>query len=186
MISMSLKLLGCAGLALTVGVADVHPTSACTRAVYLGDGIVITGRSSDWAEDLRSNLWIFPRGMKRDGAGGPNTPTWVSKYGSVATSADDFTTADGMNEKGLVANLLYLANADYGRPEEGKPKLSVSIWAQYALDNFATVAEAVEALRTERSRSLRRLCRTSLRRRCICRSRMRAAIPRSLNMSTAS
>jgi choloylglycine hydrolase len=87
MVSTSLKLLGCAGLALTVGVAAVHPTSACTRAIYLGDGIVITGRSSDWAEDLRSNLWIFARGMKRDGAGGPNTPTWVSKYGSVATSA---------------------------------------------------------------------------------------------------
>jgi penicillin V acylase-like amidase (Ntn superfamily) len=68
----SLNLLGCAGVAITVSVAAIHSTAACTRAVYLGDGIVITGRSSDWFEDLRSDLWIFPRGMKRDGAAGPD------------------------------------------------------------------------------------------------------------------
>ena len=136
-------------LGLALALAAVQPAAACTRAVYLGDGIVITGRSADWAQDLRSNLWIFPRGMKRDGAAGPGTPQWVSKYGSVVASAYDFTTADGMNEKGLVANELYLANADYGKPEDGKPKLSVGVWGQYVLDNFATVAEAVEALRAE-------------------------------------
>jgi penicillin V acylase-like amidase (Ntn superfamily) len=53
-----------------------------------------------------------------------------------------------LNEKGLVANLLYLADADYGNAD-GKPMLSISAWPQYVLDNFATVAEAVEALRTE-------------------------------------
>ena len=53
-----------------------------------------------------------------------------------------------MNEKGLVASLLYLADADYGKAD-GKPMLSISAWPQYVLDNFATVAEAVETLRTE-------------------------------------
>jgi penicillin V acylase-like amidase (Ntn superfamily) len=144
-----LELLACVGLALAVSASAVQLAPACTRAVYLGDGIVITGRNSDWDEDLRSNLWIFPRGMKRDGAAGPDSAQWVSKYGSVAASAYEFTTADGMNEKGLVANQLYLANADYGKPEAGRRKLSVAAWAQYALDNFATVAEAVEALRAE-------------------------------------
>ena len=48
-------------------------SGACTRAVYLGtDGVVITGRSMDWSEDMGSNLWKFPRGMQRDGAAGPN------------------------------------------------------------------------------------------------------------------
>ena len=56
-------------------------------------------------------------------------------------------TADGMNEKGLVANILYLAESDYGKPDGSKPPLSISLWGQYALDNFATVAEALDALR---------------------------------------
>ena len=83
--------------------------------------------------------------MKRDGAAGPKSPKWVSKYGSVIASGYDVGTADGINEKGLVANLLYLAESDYGKLD-GKPPLSIAVWAQYVLDNFATVAEAVDAL----------------------------------------
>ncbi len=82
--------------------------NACTRAVYLGsDNVVITGRSMDWAEDIYSNAWVFPRGMARDGATGANTIKWTSKYGSLIVSGYDAGTADGMNEKGLVANVLY-------------------------------------------------------------------------------
>ena len=54
-----------------------------------------------------------------------------------------------MNEKGLVANLLYLAESDYGKPDGSKPLLSISTWAQYVLDNFATVSETVDALAKE-------------------------------------
>ena len=109
------------------------------------NGLVITGRSMDWAEDMHTNLWAFPKGIVRDGAGGANTPQWTSKYGSVIASGYDVGSADGMNEAGLVANLLYLAESDYGAPDD-RPAMSISLWAQYALDNFGTVAEAVEAL----------------------------------------
>ncbi|MFG1473812.1 linear amide C-N hydrolase [Xanthobacter agilis] len=132
------------GTLLGVGAAD-----ACTRAVYLGgEGMVVTGRSMDWSEDMRSNLWAFPAGITRNGAAGANTPKWVAKYGSVIASGYDVGTADGMNEKGLVANLLYLAESQYATPN-GRPALSISLWAQYVLDNFATVTEAVEALAKE-------------------------------------
>jgi len=137
------KLFGCA--AVTTAVIGLAPQSieACTRAVYLGsDGLVITGRNMDWMEDISSNLWVFPRGMQRDGAAGPNSAKWVSKYGSVTVAGYDKATTDGMNEKGFVANLLYLSDADYGKPD-GRPLMSVSTWAQYMLDNYATVAEAV-------------------------------------------
>jgi penicillin V acylase-like amidase (Ntn superfamily) len=60
----------------------------------------------------------------------------------------DIGSADGMNEAGLVANLLYLAESDYGQPD-GKPAISISLWAQYVLDNFATVDATVEALSKE-------------------------------------
>lgn len=125
------------------------PSTACTRAVYIGDdGTVITGRSMDWAEDMYTNLWLFPRGIERDGAAGANTPRWTSKYGSVVASGYELGSADGMNEEGLVANLLFLAESDYGTTE-GKPALSMALWAQYVLDNFSTVAEAVAALEQE-------------------------------------
>jgi penicillin V acylase-like amidase (Ntn superfamily) len=103
----------------------------------------------DWKEDMASNLWIFPAGMKRDGASGPRSITWTSKYGSVIVSGYEAGTTDGMNEKGLVANLLYLAESEYGAPDEARPLLSISAWAQFTLDNYATVAEAVDGLRAE-------------------------------------
>lgn len=122
---------------------------ACTRVLYSGsDNTVITGRSMDWKEDIRSNLWVFPRGFDRNGLAGENSIEWKSKYGSLIITGYDVGTADGMNEKGLVANLLYLAESDYGTAE-GKPTLSMSLWAQYVLDNYATVAEAVENLQNE-------------------------------------
>ena len=119
---------------------------ACTRAVYLGpQGTIITVRSMDWQTDLGSNLWVFPRGMQRDGAAGPNSIKWTSKYGSVVASAFEAATADGMNEKGLVANMLYLAESEYPQapPTSKSQPMSISVWTQYVLDNYATVEEVV-------------------------------------------
>lgn len=128
----------------------VLPAQSCTRVVYLGsDNTVLTGRSMDWSEEMQSNLWVFPQGMKREGAAGPDSIRWTSKYGSVVVSAYEAGSADGINEKGLVANLLYLAESEYGSTHKKGPYLSISAWAQYALDNFATVKEAVEALSKE-------------------------------------
>lgn len=123
---------------------------ACTRALFVGsDDVVIVGRTLDWSEDMHSDLWVFPRGIKRDGAAGPKSITWTSKYGSLITSGYNVGTADGMNEKGLVANMLYLVESDYGKPNDESKLLSISLWAQYVLDNFVTVSEAVDALSLE-------------------------------------
>jgi penicillin V acylase-like amidase (Ntn superfamily) len=149
MIRKSVKLAGCAAVAVVATLAAAPSIEACTRTVYLGsDGLVITGRNMDWVEDISSNLWVFPRGMQRDGAAGPNSVKWIAKYGSATIAGYDKASTDGMNEKGLVANLLYLADSDFGKPGN-KPTLSVTSWAQYVLDNYATVAEAVDALAKE-------------------------------------
>jgi penicillin V acylase-like amidase (Ntn superfamily) len=125
-------------------------TGACTRVLYVAkDGTVITGRSMDWGEDMRSNIWALPKGMKRDGRGGANTPAWESKYGSVTVSAYDIATSEGINEAGLVVNVLALVESDYGTPPAGAKVMSMSSWAQYVLDNHATVAEAVADLQKE-------------------------------------
>ncbi len=123
---------------------------ACTRLVYLGaDDQVITGRSMDWRVDVGTNLWVFPRGMKRSGEAGPNSVEWTSKYGSVIASGYDISTTDGMNEAGLVANVLWLVESTYPKYDGKGPGLSIAAWAQYVLDNFATVQEAVETLEKE-------------------------------------
>ena len=129
------------------------PVAACTRALYVAkDGTVIVGRSMDWGEDMASNMWVLPRGMKRDGRGGKNTISWKSKYGSLIVTAYDIGTAEGMNEKGLVVNELALVESDYGKPAKGDKVISLSTWPQYVLDNFATVAEAVADLQQEKFR----------------------------------
>jgi choloylglycine hydrolase len=132
---------------LAVSVVAVAPASACTRCLRaFADGTVIVGRSMDWVEDPGSDIWVFPRGMKRHGNAGPDSIEWTSRFGSVGVSFYGVATADGMNEKGLTANLLYLAESDYGPSVAGRPNMSVGGWAQYVLDNYATVAEAVAAL----------------------------------------
>lgn len=132
-----------------VSAAAGNQAEACTRVVYTGlDGTVLTGRSMDWTEDTDSDLWIFPRGMERNGAVSKNPLKWRSKYGSVVTSAYDICSTDGMNEMGLVANLLWLAESEYPDWNGTLPGLCISAWVQYVLDNFATVDEAVEAMQS--------------------------------------
>jgi len=143
--SKALKLT--ATLISMIGILSTNPATACTRALYTGtDNTVITGRSMDWSEDMGSEIWVLPRGIKRNGEAGADSPQWQAKFGSVVTSAYGIASADGMNEKGLVMNLLYLAESDYGQSAAGRPPLSITLWGQYALDNFATVAEAVTAM----------------------------------------
>ena len=124
-----------------------QPAKACTRAVYIGpDNMVITGRTMDWKEDIQSNLYLFPRGINLAGYDKGNTVEWTSKYGSIVATGYDSGTCDGMNEKGLVASLLFLPESVYTRPNDTRPVMGISIWTQYVLDNFATVREAVEEL----------------------------------------
>ena len=96
--------------------------------------MVATGRSMDWKTDMHSNLWVFPRGMERNGETGENSLKWVSKYGSVVTSAFEIASTDGMNEKGLVANLLWLPEAKYPARDKSKPGLAITAWVQYMPD----------------------------------------------------
>src|SRR5690554_16890 len=130
----------------------VNEVFACTRVVYHGlNGTVVTARSMDWKDDIPANLWVFPRGIERNGEVGTSSLQWKSKYGSVITSSWDIASSDGMNEKGLVGNLLWLVESEYPKFEKDKNTsgLSVSLWLQYVLDNFSTVEEAVDALKKE-------------------------------------
>lgn len=128
-------------------------SDACTRVVYEGpDGMIATGRTMDWKENPQTNLYVFPRGMERKGAESAATIQWTSKYGSVVAAGYDIGICDGMNEKGLVANLLFLPESVYETENDIRPIMGLSIWTQYILDNFATVEEAVDELKNDKFR----------------------------------
>lgn len=127
---------------------------ACTRVLWNDNKIgVLVGRTMDWPESTEPVLTVFPRGMKRDGGRvgtevfvADNPAKWTSKYGSMVVTMYGMGTADGFNEKGLSAHMLYLNATDLGPRDPAKPGLQIGMWAQYVLDNAATVTEALAAL----------------------------------------
>lgn len=123
-----------------------NTAQACSRVLWADNGqAVLVGRNMDWLEDMKTNLWVLPRGMQRDGKVGKNSLSWTSRYGSIVAVSYDSATADGMNEKGLSISLLWLAESEYGQRNENLPGIPITLWGQYFLDNFAMVKEAVSA-----------------------------------------
>jgi len=129
------------------------PALPCSRVLWNQDGkTVVVGRSMDYFFPLPANLWLLPRGIVRDGMTGPNTLKWTARYGSAVVAdfiasdgmCEQGFVADGMNEKGFAAHTLWLSESDYGARDEKLPGLSIGLWVQYFLDNFATVKGAVE------------------------------------------
>jgi len=130
-------------LAAAAMIAAASPSArACSLVMWSDNGqAVVVARNMDWAAPMPVDLWALPRGIARHGHTAANPIRWTARYGSVVASHDG--TSDGMNEKGLSAHLLWLTEADYGHRDASRPGLSAGMWAQYFLDNFATVAEAV-------------------------------------------
>ena len=125
-------------------------SEACTRVVYECEDMIATGRTMDWKEDPQTNLYIFPRGIERRGAMSSNTLKWKSKYGSVVAAGYDIGVCDGLNEAGLVANMLFLPESVYDKENDERAIMGISIWTQYILDNFSTVQEVVSELSEDR------------------------------------
>lgn len=116
---------------------------ACTRAMWVNNYATVVGRTMDWNGDMKSNLFVFPRGIARDGLADVNSMQWVSKYGSISTFAYDAFATDGVNEKGLGVHIHWLLESDYGTRNPELPGMSVLMVEQYLLDNFASVDEVV-------------------------------------------
>ncbi len=126
------------------GNPDVY---ACTRVVYAGrNGTVITGRNLDWKAPIPTNLYVQPRGISRVSSLASGAIEWRSRYGSVVAVGYDMGVSEGMNECGLVCNLLYLPGTEYKRQSEYRVPMTSSLWAQYILDNYKDVDEVVAGL----------------------------------------
>jgi choloylglycine hydrolase len=133
-----------------IGFFSASSVFACSRVLWdAGNGQVFVGRTQDWTERINSAFRVYPRGVQRVGAVAENPHKWTSKYGSLVVTGYDIGTHEGVNEMGLSAHVLYLAGtADFGKRDDKLEGIGVMQWAQYYLDNYATVAEAVEAQKT--------------------------------------
>lgn len=122
------------------------PAEACTRVTYVGDSCVATGRTLDWRTPIPTNLYVYPRGVEKKSYDTAQSISWTAQYGSVVSVGYDVGVNEGMNEMGLVVNLLYLPGTIYSRQDDTRPYMSTALWAAYVLDNFATTSEAVAQL----------------------------------------
>jgi penicillin V acylase-like amidase (Ntn superfamily) len=117
----------------------------CTRIFWADNPIAkVVSRTMDWPVTDEPKLWALPAGIDRTG-GLPGSVSWTSRFGSVVLSMFDAGTTDGINERGLGAHALYLDGARFA-PPDAPGVLGNVLWAQWALDNFANVADAVAAL----------------------------------------
>jgi choloylglycine hydrolase len=117
---------------------------SCTTFLLHQNGQLVFGRNYDWVSGsglINTNQ----RGLAKtsfpmlEG----NTVSWVSKYGSITFNqyGKEFPTG-GMNEKGLVVELMWLDETKYPSPDK-RPAINVLQWIQYQLDNCANVEEVI-------------------------------------------
>ena len=144
-----------AGAALLGGMllAGADGVRACSRvfssAVSNGQAMVV-GRTMDLFVSDNAALVMRSPGMVAGeffGDADPNPKRWTVRYGSVGVLSLEKVLSDGLNERGLNANLLYLDGSRYGSRSSDRPGISNANMVAFVLDNFATVEEALAGLR---------------------------------------
>lgn len=131
---------------------------ACSRALYVGDSTATTsenvlrivGRSLDWSTPIPTNIFVYPRGMKKQSNKDGKMFKWTSKYGSVYAVGYNGGITEGMNEKGLVMNGLFCKSTIYNGPaQEDKPAMSLAMICAWILDQCATTTEAINLVKSQ-------------------------------------
>jgi choloylglycine hydrolase len=117
---------------------------ACTTFFINKNGQLIFGRNYDWITGA-GMVFSNQRGLQKtsmkteDG----NTLSWVSRFGSISFNqyGKEFPTG-GMNEKGLVVELMWLDGTEYPSHDE-RPAVGTLQWIQYQLDCCETIEEVI-------------------------------------------
>lgn len=134
--------------ALTAIAVSVPEAGACTRVLYKGtDNLYIVGRSLDWRTPIPTNVYVYPKGVRKRSSNLPNALEWTSKYGAVYAVGYDGGITEGMNEKGLVVNGLFCKGTVYNDSVSSKPYvMSLAVFPAWLLDRCATVDDVRAAL----------------------------------------
>jgi penicillin V acylase-like amidase (Ntn superfamily) len=119
---------------------------ACTTVLLQRQGEVAVAKSYDFFVG-HGLIIVNPRGLAKHAMASSSDrhlATWVSRFGSVTFNQyGRELPASGMNEAGLVVEVMWLDETRYQPPDE-RPVVPDLQWVQYELDNYATVAEVVE------------------------------------------
>jgi penicillin V acylase-like amidase (Ntn superfamily) len=117
---------------------------ACSTFLLSKNGRHVFGRNYDWITGngmiMVNARYVFKTSfMPGDG----KSISWASAYGSITFNqfGKEFPHG-GMNEKGLVIELMWLDETRY--PDaDGRAPLNELQWIQYQLDNCATINEVI-------------------------------------------
>lgn len=127
-----------------IGVVTAWPSSACTTFFITKNGQMVFGRNYDWITAtgiICTNL----RGLQKTSMATQDgkTISWASQYGSITFNqyGEEFPNG-GMNEKGLVVELMWLDGTKYPKADD-RPAVNVLQWIQYQLDRSATVDDVI-------------------------------------------
>ena len=115
---------------------------ACSAFSFSLQGNVFAAKSYDWDVD-DALLVVNPRGLRKTALTPVDPAAWMARYGSVTFNqyGREFPNG-GMNEKGLVIEVLWLSETVYPAPDQ-RPALQAAQWVQYHLDCCADVQEAL-------------------------------------------
>lgn len=117
---------------------------ACTAALLSHGGDMVVVKSYDYYMG-QGHVVVNPRGLAKTSMvfGGERAASWVARYGSVTLNQyGRELPASGMNEAGLVVEVLWLDETCYPDPDD-RPVLPDLQWIQYQLDRWATIGEVV-------------------------------------------
>jgi len=117
---------------------------ACTTFCLRNKGEVLFGKNYDWTIGDGA-VFVNRRGVSKwSGLENEKNPAkWTSKYGSVTFNQYGWESpSGGMNEAGLVIELMWLDDTKYPAPDL-RPAIDVLEWIQFNLDTAATTAEVI-------------------------------------------
>lgn len=124
---------------------------ACSTFLLAKNGHLVFGRNYDWVSG-NGMVVVNARGVQKTSfvPAGEKAATWVSKCGSITFNqfGKEFPHG-GINEKGLVVELMWLDGTTYPQRDE-RTAMNELQWIQYQLDNFATVDEVIASNKTIR------------------------------------
>lgn len=118
-----------------------RPAESCSTFYLDGDRPVF-GKNYDWSIDV-GLVVVNKRGLSKVAMANKPPAAWTSRYGSVTFNQYGYgLPSGGMNEAGLVVELMWLDDSEYPAPDS-RPGLGTTQWIQYQLDNSATVDDVI-------------------------------------------
>ena len=115
---------------------------ACTTFCLKNKTDVIFGKNYDWMIG-DGMIFLNKRGVSKMSSEEDNPAKWISKHGSVTFNQYGWESpSGGMNEEGLVIELMWLDDTQYPAADE-RPAIDVLEWIQFNLDTAATAEDVV-------------------------------------------